>query len=83
MLFQESVAVVPIPMRDAYSQRIRSKLWNDTVELCENAERNLVEFIAENGDWRTACLEDDMYICGVTGELIHPVHVEKTNQYVT
>ena len=44
-------------------------------------ERNLVEFTAEKGDWRSARLEDEMFICGVTGELIHPVHLE-TNQYV-
>ena len=44
-------------------------------------ERNLVELRAENGDWRCVCPEEEMYICGVTGELIHPVHVE-TKQYV-
>eukprot|EP00571_Detonula_confervacea_P002602 CAMPEP_0172320698 /NCGR_PEP_ID=MMETSP1058-20130122/41184_1 /TAXON_ID=83371 /ORGANISM="Detonula confervacea, Strain CCMP 353" /LENGTH=221 /DNA_ID=CAMNT_0013036015 /DNA_START=194 /DNA_END=859 /DNA_ORIENTATION=+ len=79
--FQESVIVAPIPMRGEYSDRIRSKLWSDAVEIHENIERNLVEFAAENRDWRRACLEDKMYTCGITGELIHPVHVE-TKQYV-
>lgn len=79
--FHESVAVVPVPMKDEYSNRIRTKLWSDAVEICENVERNLVEFAAENYDWRCACMEDEMYVCGVTGDLIHPIHVE-TRQYV-
>eukprot|EP00581_Thalassiosira_minuscula_P015553 CAMPEP_0183728636 /NCGR_PEP_ID=MMETSP0737-20130205/28571_1 /TAXON_ID=385413 /ORGANISM="Thalassiosira miniscula, Strain CCMP1093" /LENGTH=200 /DNA_ID=CAMNT_0025960637 /DNA_START=265 /DNA_END=867 /DNA_ORIENTATION=- len=79
--FQENVTVVAIPMRTEYSARVRAKLFTDAVEMCENAERNLIEFTAENGDWRSACLEDEMYICGVTRELIHPVHVE-TRAYV-
>lgn len=44
-------------------------------------ERNLVEFTAEYGDWRCVILEDEMFICGLTGDLIHPVHVQ-SNQYV-
>ncbi len=43
-------------------------------------ERNLIEFAAENCDWRCAYLEDEMYTCIVTKELIHPAHVE-TKQY--
>jgi hypothetical protein len=43
-------------------------------------ERNLIEFEAENRDWRCACLEDEMYTCSDTQELIHPAHVE-TMQY--
>ncbi len=68
-------------MRTEYSSRIRAKLFSDSVEMYENVERNLVEFTAENGNWRAVRLEDEMYLCGVTGELIHPVHVE-TNAYV-
>jgi hypothetical protein len=79
--FQEAVTVVPIPMRNEYSERIKTKIWCDAVEICENIERNLAEFNAENLDWRTVRLEDEMYVCGITGELIHPVHVE-TQQYV-
>ncbi|KAL9179970.1 hypothetical protein ACHAXT_007940, partial [Thalassiosira profunda] len=74
--FDESVVVVPIPMRSEFSDRIRTKLWSDAVEMCESIgkKRNLVEFAAEGYEWRGACNEDEMYMCGVTGELIHPVH---------
>jgi hypothetical protein len=51
-----------------------------TNSIPPSIERNLIEFAAENGDWRGACLEDEMYTCSVTKELIHPAHVE-TKQY--
>ena len=35
--FNESVKIVPIPMRSEYSDRIRSRLWSNTIELYENA----------------------------------------------
>jgi len=79
--FQESVVVAPIPMRNEYSDRTQSKMWNDSEELQANIERNRVEFSAENCNWWLACHEDEMYKCGVTGKLIHPVHV-RTSQYV-
>jgi len=74
--FDESVNVVPIPMRHEYSDRIRSRLWSNTVELYENAARNHVEFAAESFDWRNACDDEQMYICSTTGEKIHPIHYE-------
>jgi hypothetical protein len=43
-------------------------------------EWDLIEFSIENGDWRCACLEDEMCTCCITKELIHPAHV-KTKQY--
>ncbi len=39
-------------------------------------ERNLAEFAAEDYNWRSACQEEEMYICEDTRELIHPVHIE-------
>mmetsp|Transcript_36632 Transcript_36632/g.79083 ORF Transcript_36632/g.79083 Transcript_36632/m.79083 type:complete len:238 (-) Transcript_36632:429-1142(-) len=79
--FQESVTVVPIPMIYEYSHRIRSKLYTDSAEMYEMVERNIVEFSAERGDWRHAYLEEQMFVCGVTGKLIHPAHIQ-TSQYV-
>jgi hypothetical protein len=50
-----------------------------TNSIPPSIERNLIEFAAENGDWRGACLEDEMYTCSVTKELIHPAHVETSS----
>ena len=38
--FDETVKVVPIPKRNEYSDRIRSRLWSNTIELYENAGRS-------------------------------------------
>jgi len=75
--FQETVTVALIPMRTEYSSRIRTKLWIDQLELSRNAERNLVEFSAENYDWQSVCTERQMYFCEETKELIHPIHIER------
>lgn len=34
--FNDKVIAIPIPTRHEYSRRIRSKLWTDSVEMCEN-----------------------------------------------
>ncbi|KAL7465200.1 hypothetical protein ACHAXS_005537 [Conticribra weissflogii] len=78
--FEESVDVIPIPMRSEYSDRIRYRLWNNASEIHENAARNAVEFASENWDWRTVYHEEDMYICCITGELIHPAHYQSSSQ---
>ena len=44
--FNESVKVVPIPKRHEYSDRIRSRLWTNTVELYENAGRSHLVLLA-------------------------------------
>jgi hypothetical protein len=45
--FNETVNVVPIPMRDEYSNRVRTRLWSNAIEIHENATRNTIEFAAE------------------------------------
>ena len=34
--FNDQVTAVPIPTRHEYSRRIRSKLWSDSLEMCQN-----------------------------------------------
>jgi len=45
--FDTTVKVLPIPMRDEYSNRVRSRLWSNAVEIHQNATRNSIEFAAE------------------------------------
>lgn len=72
--FKDDVNVVPIPMRNEYSGRVRTRLWNSAHQIYRNAARNSVEFAAENWDWRQVYDDEKMCICCTTGDLIHPVH---------
>jgi hypothetical protein len=45
--FDTKVKVFPIPMRDEYCKRVRSRLWSNALEIHENATRNSIEFAAE------------------------------------
>ena len=45
--FNQTVKVVPIPKRDEYSNRVRSRIWSNAVEIHQNATRNSIEFAAE------------------------------------
>jgi hypothetical protein len=47
LTFVNTVEVVPIPMRTEYSNRVRSRLWSNAIEIHENAARNTIEFAAE------------------------------------
>jgi hypothetical protein len=72
--FNTEVKVVPIPMRDEYSKRVKERLWTNAEDLQLNAQRNAYEFAAEGWDWRTALEDENMYRDSSSGELIHPVH---------
>ena len=77
LTFNETVSVVPIPMRSDYSHRVKERLWNDVDDIMLNAQRNAVEFASEGWDWRTVTEDEYMYRDAVSGELIHPVHMEE------
>lgn len=74
--FASSVSVVQIPMRSEYSSRIATRLWSSRTEIRDNANRNVVEFSAENWDWRAVVEDDGMFVCTASGELVHPVHCQ-------
>lgn len=75
-VFNETVRVIPIPLRTEYSNRVRDRIWSNSVEIQENAARNTIEFASEGWDWRAVLLDEAMHHCTTTGELIHPIHYE-------
>lgn len=78
--FHTDVAVLPIPSRHEYSNRIKKCLWSDASEIQENAERNRVEFAWEGWSWTTVLEDDEMYVDATTGELVHPVWFEEEDE---
>lgn len=53
---------------------------NPTIIIANYTDRNLLEYASERRDWRNVCQEEEMYLCGATRDLIHPVHLE-TGRY--
>lgn len=78
--FNTEVKVVPIPMRNEYSDRVKQRLWTKPEELHRNAQRNAFEFASEGWNWREAFEDENMYRDSISGEMIHPAHcVEFSN----
>eukprot|EP00546_Thalassionema_frauenfeldii_P010640 CAMPEP_0178920408 /NCGR_PEP_ID=MMETSP0786-20121207/14989_1 /TAXON_ID=186022 /ORGANISM="Thalassionema frauenfeldii, Strain CCMP 1798" /LENGTH=190 /DNA_ID=CAMNT_0020594473 /DNA_START=30 /DNA_END=602 /DNA_ORIENTATION=- len=80
VIFNDDVSVVDIPMRNEYSKRVQSCMWNSLSDLQKNAQRNTEEFAAEGWNWETVLEDDGMYIDASSGELVHPVHCEQHEQ---
>jgi hypothetical protein len=70
--FNESVKVLPIPLRHEYSTRIRSLMYSNAQELYRNASRNTKEFMSEGWSVDGVVEENRMITWG--GDLVHPVH---------
>jgi hypothetical protein len=81
LTFDEEVEVMPIPMRDEYSDRIRDRLWTSPTEIRQNAHRNVIEFEAEGWDWQSVVEDEGMYRCAITNERIHPTHLQGQHEY--
>lgn len=73
--FRPAVVVVPIPSRRSYSPRARERMHTSPEELAAAAVRNTYEFAYEGWDWRGAVEEAGMYVCGASGDYVHPAHV--------
>lgn len=71
----KSVAVVPIPSRLEYSNRMRERLWTASSDLASNAARNTIEFASEGWNWRNVIEDENMLVHQANGELIHPIHI--------
>ena len=69
--FSGQVQVVDIPHHDEYSDSLRDRLWNSTREIHKIVKRNLIEFLADGWDWRSA-KEENEFAKLPTGELVHP-----------
>jgi len=72
--FDQLVRVLPIPHHEAYSDRIRNRVWSDRFEIMSNVRRNTIEFAAEGWDWRNVVEDEMLRHCPTTGERVHPVH---------
>lgn len=83
--FDPLVVVVPIPSHRSYSSRAKARIYTPTEELAAAVVRNKREFVYEGRDWRSAVEEDEMYVCAMSGEYVHPAHVRyerRANPYM-
>ena len=81
--FDETVLVLTIPSKDAYSDRIRKFIWTEPHEMIQNTTRNTIEFASENWDWRQVADDVEFSICPVTGEKIHPCHTSYVPEQIS
>lgn len=58
--WESIVQGIEIPSHDEYPDNVRKLLWNSFEEIAINAQRNIIEFTADNWNWRTATEEDGM-----------------------
>jgi len=72
--FNNSVRVLPIPHHEAYSDRLRSRMWSDRYEIMSNVRRDTIEFAAAGWDWRNVYEDEMPHLCPKPGDLVHPVH---------
>mmetsp|Transcript_3769 Transcript_3769/g.5087 ORF Transcript_3769/g.5087 Transcript_3769/m.5087 type:complete len:235 (-) Transcript_3769:275-979(-) len=74
--FNDSVTEYPIHHFDEFPLEIRSNIWTAGRDVSINKKRNKKEYKYDFCDWRSATEEDEMVLDTLTGELIHPVHLE-------
>ncbi len=79
--FNDKVSVVLVPSRHEFSERIRSRIWMNRYELAELQERNVLEFTAEGWNWESVVEDDQMFLDSVSGEMVHPIHVQMLQQH--
>jgi len=68
--FEKTVNVTEVPSRSDHSRDDIESLWISTQDMQRNKKRNLREFKADGGNWKTCCEEDDFVIAN--GRLVHP-----------
>lgn len=73
--FNEHVRVLPIPPISAYTLNQRFRMYASRFELRENKIRNKREYEFDNYNWKNATEENNMAICPMSGELLHPAHL--------
>ena len=68
--FYPMADVVLIPSHRDYSPQDHDRLWNSSHDIRIQLERNVIEFMKDDGDWRKAT-EEGSFVA-IKGELHHP-----------